>query len=312
MNDTANASAAATPTGPGRIEQGLRVTAMISLLIALFAAGLFSVYAVDAARRQQPPGGGGRAPATAAAADPAPEPVSVAVAVAEPEPTPEAAEALDAVSAERDRMKAELESLQARLTQAGAAIEQLSGRLAAQTANSDALGQALADNARLNAEVEQARTALAEAEARVRAARQKAKAGLSRQRQDLAALGARYTADGLLVTLGQDVLTFPPNAATLSTEPTSVLERIAEVAARNPGLTLVLRGHTDSAGPEDANLALSEQRAEAVRTVLVQFGIDGGRTRVQGLGETEPVADNASAAGRARNRRVEVLLVEEG
>jgi outer membrane protein OmpA-like peptidoglycan-associated protein len=71
---------------------------------------------------------------------------------------------------------------------------------------------------------------------------------------------------------------------------------------------LRVEGHTDSQGNDAANQALSLQRAQAVVAVLQRSGIAAGRLRAQGLGEKEPVADNGSPAGRARNRRVEIVL----
>ncbi len=67
---------------------------------------------------------------------------------------------------------------------------------------------------------------------------------------------------------------------------------------------IMITGHTDSLGSADANLALSQQRALAVKEVLVSSGIEKSRLSARGRGESEPLADNQSAAGRARNRRV--------
>ena len=69
-----------------------------------------------------------------------------------------------------------------------------------------------------------------------------------------------------------------------------------------------IEGHTDSQGGEAANQALSQRRAEAVMRVLAEAGVDSGRLRATGKGESSPVADNGSAAGRARNRRVEIII----
>ena len=67
-----------------------------------------------------------------------------------------------------------------------------------------------------------------------------------------------------------------------------------------------VEAHTDSQGSDAANLALSQKRADAVRGVLIAAGVPAARIHAVGKGETQPVADNASAAGRARNRRVEI------
>jgi OOP family OmpA-OmpF porin len=68
--------------------------------------------------------------------------------------------------------------------------------------------------------------------------------------------------------------------------------------------TGVVEGHTDSVGNDDYNQKLSQRRADAVRKYLVDKGIAGARLTATGLGETQPVADNGTADGRAQNRRV--------
>ncbi len=67
-------------------------------------------------------------------------------------------------------------------------------------------------------------------------------------------------------------------------------------------------GHTDSSGPDAANQSLSEARANAVRDALIEDGIDGALISATGYGESRPIADNATAAGRASNRRVEIEI----
>lgn len=73
-----------------------------------------------------------------------------------------------------------------------------------------------------------------------------------------------------------------------------------------PNLNVSIAGHTDSQGNDDRNLELSSTRAQAVQTYLMQKGISASRLRAVGYGETTPVADNATSAGRAQNRRVEL------
>jgi len=72
--------------------------------------------------------------------------------------------------------------------------------------------------------------------------------------------------------------------------------------------SLQIAGFTDSQGSDAANQSLSRQRADAVRRVLVDAGMDGGRITAVGRGKADPVANNASAEGRARNRRVEIVV----
>jgi outer membrane protein OmpA-like peptidoglycan-associated protein len=75
-----------------------------------------------------------------------------------------------------------------------------------------------------------------------------------------------------------------------------------------PGLILKIEGHTDSQGSDEYNMTLSQQRAESVKQYLVQAGVKPEIITTQGLGETTPVADNSTAAGRQKNRRVEIVI----
>jgi len=85
------------------------------------------------------------------------------------------------------------------------------------------------------------------------------------------------------------------------------LQALADVLVKHPDWSVTILGHTDSIGDEDANQDLSNRRAERVRSVLVeQYGIAADRLRSEGRGEKEPVADNGTAEGRARNRRVDI------
>ncbi len=84
------------------------------------------------------------------------------------------------------------------------------------------------------------------------------------------------------------------------------IKNLADFMAQYPQTTTVVEGHTDSIGTDTYNQGLSERRANAVRDVLVnQYGVGGSRVNAVGYGETRPVADNATDAGRAINRRVE-------
>ncbi|TXR39829.1 OmpA family protein [Ectopseudomonas oleovorans] len=84
------------------------------------------------------------------------------------------------------------------------------------------------------------------------------------------------------------------------------IKALADFMKQYPQTSTVVEGHTDSVGSDAYNQGLSERRANAVREVLVnQYGVESGRVQAVGYGESRPVADNATAEGRAINRRVE-------
>lgn len=88
----------------------------------------------------------------------------------------------------------------------------------------------------------------------------------------------------------------------------SQLSNVAQLMKEDKDLKLEIEGHTDNTGDDQKNIALSEKRAEAVKTYLVKQGVEESRINSKGLGETMPVADNKTATGRAKNRRVEMML----
>jgi OOP family OmpA-OmpF porin len=85
-----------------------------------------------------------------------------------------------------------------------------------------------------------------------------------------------------------------------------ILDQVVEVLSKNPSLRVEVDGHTDSTGSAAFNQTLSEQRAEAVLEYFVSKGISRGRLTARGFGPRNPVASNATAEGRAQNRRVEL------
>jgi len=89
-----------------------------------------------------------------------------------------------------------------------------------------------------------------------------------------------------------------------------VLQAIVAILKEYPTAKFALEGHTDSDGKDDANLVLSQNRAAAVKSFLVENGIAADRLSSEGFGEAKPVATNATKAGKAQNRRVEVKLVK--
>ena len=84
----------------------------------------------------------------------------------------------------------------------------------------------------------------------------------------------------------------------LTPELLALMPVAAGILARNPTLGMIIEGHTDSVGSDDFNLQLSMDRAESARTWLIEAGIDGARVLAVGYGETQPIGDNGTAAGR--------------
>lgn len=113
------------------------------------------------------------------------------------------------------------------------------------------------------------------------------------------------TARGRWATQG---ILFATGKADLQPESTPVLKEIAATLKQHADLKVLIEGHTDNVGTPASNLTLSDARAAAVKAALVeQFGADASRITTRGLGDTRPAAPNATAAGRAQNRRVEVV-----
>ncbi len=102
-----------------------------------------------------------------------------------------------------------------------------------------------------------------------------------------------------------DGVAFATGSAVLMTEARAQLQDIAAWAAGEPG-TIEIRGYTDASGDPEANRALSLRRAEAVRDTLVAMGLPAARLQTAGYGASDPLADNDTPEGRARNRRVEI------
>jgi OmpA-OmpF porin, OOP family len=105
-------------------------------------------------------------------------------------------------------------------------------------------------------------------------------------------------------------VTFDFNKATIRAESTAVLQKAADALAANPSLRVEVQGHTDDVGDAAYNLALSGQRADAVRAWLAQHGVAAGRMTSKGYGKAQPVVENSSDANRARNRRVELACAK--
>lgn len=173
------------------------------------------------------------------------------------------------------------------------------------------------------AEAERAERSKSEAEARAREAEQariramaeaekaeKTKAETDQLLKEFSELKAQQTERGVVLTMG-DVL-FAFGKSELLTGAIRNVEKVADFLEKNPTRNILIEGYTDSIGSDDFNLTLSQKRADAVKEQLVANGIIPGRITTKGYGKQFPVASNDSAGGRQLNRRVEVLILNEG
>lgn len=124
--------------------------------------------------------------------------------------------------------------------------------------------------------------------------------------------GAEVTrvGEGINVTFNEDAgVYFDTNKSGVKGTSATTLNKLAGIFKEYPKTYILVEGHTDSAGPEDYNMKLSEQRAESVTDYLVAQGIDRGRFTTKWYGESQPVGDNTTTAGKAKNRRVELAIM---
>jgi len=159
------------------------------------------------------------------------------------------------------------------------------------------LGSATAQLAAQRQELDAERQARGEAERRAADTR----AALER----IAAV--RADSRGVIVTLPGGVL-FASGKSDLLGTAKSKLSDVATVLAKDPNAKLTVEGYTDSRGSDQLNNDLSAKRAEAVRSFLVSKGIPAANIVAEGHGKDQPIADNATAEGRANNRRVEIVV----
>ena len=116
----------------------------------------------------------------------------------------------------------------------------------------------------------------------------------------------RSDANGDVFTLAGDA--FASGQASLTKSASASVKALGIYLAALPGGAVQVVGHTDSQGDAATNQSLSEKRAQQVRAGLVAAGLARARVTAEGRGAAEPVATNGSAAGRAKNRRVEILV----
>ena len=105
--------------------------------------------------------------------------------------------------------------------------------------------------------------------------------------------------------LSSNEIHFATNSADIDASSNSLLSDLIEVANQCPEAKIEIGGHTDSSGSDDYNLRLSQERASSVMSYLISNGIESNRLKAVGYGENNPIADNESTEGMAKNRRIE-------
>lgn len=127
---------------------------------------------------------------------------------------------------------------------------------------------------------------------------------------ELAALHARKTDRGMILTLGEALFAFDRTELLPDARP--VFDRLAAFLKKHADRSVLIEGHTDSIGSQSYNLELSQRRAEAARDALLERGVPFYRIVAKGCGEAWPVAGNDTEAGRRRNRRIEIIILDPG
>jgi outer membrane protein OmpA-like peptidoglycan-associated protein len=221
--------------------------------------------------------------------------------------------------AEQSRLRAQRESEQRALAEQERQAAE-SARLQAEEAQKAAQQQLQeAEAARKAAQQQQQAYAQEAEQARLKAQQaDEARSAAERQREELRArllqqlntvLQTRDTAEGLIATM-PDVL-FDTGRYTLKPTARERLAKVAGILLAYPDLRLKIEGFTDNVGSDDFNQRLSEKRAATVRDYLVQQGVPMDNVAALGMGKSNPVASNATAAGRQQNRRVDLIVSGE-
>ena len=121
---------------------------------------------------------------------------------------------------------------------------------------------------------------------------------------------AKQTNEGILVSLSSDLL-FNTNSSYLTESAKGELSKLSKVLLGDKSTAKIrVDGHTDATGTADYNLWLSEKRAVSVQKFLIDSGVSESRITTKGVGQTKPIADNKTADGRQKNRRVEVVILD--
>jgi outer membrane protein OmpA-like peptidoglycan-associated protein len=205
----------------------------------------------------------------------------------------------------RDAEIARLEAEKLRLQSLARAEEAARANVDAEEARRESeLSSAEADQARRLAAAQATEAALARREAEL------AGEAADSLRQQLESMTSQRDARGEVMTLSGAA--FASGSSALRAEARANLGRVVEFVRAAGSAPVQIEGYTDDRGGDNLNQALSQKRAEAVRAALIEEGIDAARLTAVGMGKSRPVADNGSADGRARNRRVEIVIAGGG
>jgi outer membrane protein OmpA-like peptidoglycan-associated protein len=139
---------------------------------------------------------------------------------------------------------------------------------------------------------------------------EKTKAETDQLLKEFTELKAQQTERGIVLTMGDVLFAFGKSA--LLPGAIRNVQKVADFLQKNPTRNILIEGYTDSVGSDEFNLTLSQKRADAVKEQLVAMGIRSDRITTKGYGKQFPVASNESEGGRQLNRRVEVLILNEG
>jgi outer membrane protein OmpA-like peptidoglycan-associated protein len=233
------------------------------------------------------------------------------------------------IRARNREMQHEMAVLQQRMEEtAGKAESARSQAIAAeQSARQSAAAREVAEHAKEEAEAEakQAQEQAEEARGRAEAAqkeREQARAEAERAKQEREeeltrlqeALGkiaeTRRTAMGLVMNLDSNAIQFEFDRDTLLPQNRELLSRIAGILLTSKGYQITVYGHTDDVGSEAYNQELSARRAQTVRNYLVEAGVSPDIIATKGYGKNRPLVEGKTAEARAKNRRVEIAIVD--
>lgn len=169
--------------------------------------------------------------------------------------------------------------------------------------------------------IEQANLSKLETEAAKRYAQAQAEeASLAKQEAELAieeaeslrrklnSIATEQTDKGLMMTLGDFV--FDSGKSTIKQEAVDNFSKVIDFINTYPNNNVRIEGHTDSSGSNQLNVKLSQRRADAVKALLVKNGIQTNQIEALGMGEEFPIAENTTNAGKAKNRRVEIIILQ--